>query len=252
MPSGPRVPPSPLVTSAKQRLDAREGLHCSSRRLISGAQSCPRGCTLHGEARMRNISFTLEGSVIRLIPMSEAHVDGLSAVGLEPELWRSTTIQVRTRADMEAYVRTALQAQDAGTALPFTIVECGTDTIVGTTRFHNMAPEHRRLEIGYTWVALPAQRTNVNTESKYLLLRHAFDVLECVRVEFKADAENEPSRRSLLGIGAQFEGIHRSCRISAHRGIRDLAVFSIVAAEWPLVRANLEAKLKARIGVGPL
>jgi N-acetyltransferase len=193
---------------------------------------------------MRATPLTLEGSEIRLVPMTEAHVDGLCAVGLEPELWRSTTIQVRTRTEMEDYVRAALEARDAGTALPFTIVECGTGAIIGTSRYHDMAPEHRRLEIGYTWISLAKQRTKVNTESKYLLLRHAFEVMECVRVEFKADAENEKSRDALTRIGAKLEGIHRSCRISKHRGIRDLAVFSIIAPEWPVIRAHLEAKLR--------
>jgi len=190
--------------------------------------------------------FSLRGGSIRLVPLSLEHLDALCAAGLEPRLWGATTIQLSTRADMEAYVRAALRAQDSGTALPFTIVDRATSQVVGTTRFHSIVVEHRHLEIGFTWVALPWQRTVVNTEAKYLMLYHVFESLGYIRVEFRADAENEQSRRALVRIGAREEGILRQYRISAHRGIRDLAVYSIIRSEWPHVRRNLEAKLEGR------
>jgi RimJ/RimL family protein N-acetyltransferase len=192
--------------------------------------------------------ISLEGTAIRLLPLTLAHLDALCAVGLEPQLWRATTIVVATKADMEAYVRTALDARNAGTAFPFAIVELGTGAIIGSTRYHSIVPEHKRLEIGFSWIALPWQRTAVNTDAKYLLLRHAFEVLGCVRVEFKADAENEQSIRALLRIGAKREGTLRNYRVTASRGIRDLALFSIIGSEWPGIRTELETTLKKTAG----
>jgi RimJ/RimL family protein N-acetyltransferase len=192
------------------------------------------------------VPVCLAGAAIRLVPLALAHLDALCEIGLEPQLWRRTIIQVRTRAEMEEYVEAALADQRAGTALPFVIVEARSGAIIGTTRLQAITPSDRRLGIGFTWVALPWQRTVVNTEAKYLLLRHAFEVLGCNRVEFKADAGNEPSRRALLRIGASEEGILRSYRVSASRGIRDVAVFSIIASEWPRIRAELEMKLRKK------
>jgi len=163
---------------------------------------------------------TLEGSYVRLVPLSADDHPRLCEIGLDPALWECTTIRVRTEAEMLDYVRAALAQRDAADALPFTIRLRETDTIVGTTRFHSISSQHRRAEIGYTFVAIPWQRTAVNTESKYLLLRHAFEQWHCQRVEFKADADN-----------------HRS---------RDAAVYSILGAEWPDVKARLERKLSGR------
>lgn len=187
--------------------------------------------------------FSLSGRSVRLTPLRMEHLDALCAVGLEPRLWRATTLRVGTRGEMEAYVRTALAAQEHGTALPFAILDRATGSIIGSTRFHSIDFAHRHLEIGYTWLGLPWQRTAANTESKYLMLRHAFESMRCLRVEFRADAENEPSRRALARIGAREEGTLRAFRISAHRGVRDLVVYSIIDSEWPGVRARLEAKL---------
>jgi RimJ/RimL family protein N-acetyltransferase len=151
---------------------------------------------------------------------------------------------------MLEYVRAALAQRDAGAALPFAILlrDAGTEawTLVGTTRFHSIAPVHRRVEVGYTWVGLPWQRTAVNTESKYLLLRHAFEHWQCQRVEFKSDAGNRRSRDALLRIGATEEGVLRQYMHSGHRGARDVAVYSIVSGEWPAVKARLEQILCGR------
>lgn len=141
-------------------------------------------------------------------------------------------------------MRWALDAGSAGTALPFVIIDLATGRLVGTTRFHSIVPDHKRLEIGFTWIAVPWQRTAVNTEAKYLMLRHAFETMGFIRVEFRADAENDQSRRALVRIGAREEGVLRRYRISARRGIRDLAVYSIVDSEWPQVRNRLETLLE--------
>ena len=192
---------------------------------------------------MRVEPVTLEGSFVRLVPLSLADHPRLCAVGLEPSLWESTTIRVATDAEMLDYVRAAVAQREAGTALPFTIVLRATGAVVGTTRFHSVSPDHRRVEVGFTWVGLPWQRTPVNTESKYLLLRHAFDHWHCARVEFKADAANERSRAALLRLGATQEGVLRQYMHSRHKGPRDVAVFSIVDCEWRAVKARLEQRL---------
>ncbi len=190
---------------------------------------------------------TLEGRHVRLEPLSLAHQDRLCAVGLDAELWRWAQTSLVTPADMRAYIETALAWQAQGTALPFAILARATGQVVGSTRYANIERAERRLEIGWTWIARAAQRTPVNTEAKYLLLRHAFEMLGCIRVEFKTDVLNERSRAALLRIGAKQEGVLRSHMITASGRVRDSVYFSIVAAEWPAVKAGLEGKL-----AGPL
>jgi len=186
---------------------------------------------------------SLEGRFVRLSPLSIGHHAALCEVGLDPDLWRLTTISVSTPDEMRSYIESAIAGREAGTALPFVIEERASGLVIGTTRYHSIASEHRRLEIGFTWLGRRWQRTAANTESKYLLLRHAFDGLGFERVGFKADAENEPSRRALLRIGATEEGILRSYVQSARRGSRDLRVFSIIRDEWPEIRKRFEKRL---------
>jgi RimJ/RimL family protein N-acetyltransferase len=186
----------------------------------------------------------LDGVQVRLEPLSLDHLPALIAVGLEPELWRWTTQLVRTPGEMEDYVRGALAEQAAGRALPFATVEKASQTVVGSTRFGAIDPPNRRVEIGWTWLAPRWQRTALNTEAKYLMMRHAFEQWDCVRVEFKTDVLNTKSRQALLRIGAKEEGILRSHLITATGRIRDTVYFSVTAPEWPAVRAALEAKLR--------
>ena len=186
---------------------------------------------------------TLAGRHVRLEPLSLAHEPELCAAGLDPEIWRWTASLVRTPADLRAYIETALAWQRQGTALPFAIIATASGRAVGSTRYANIDRANRRLEIGWTWLARAAQRTPINTEAKYLLLRHAFETLDCIRVEFKTDALNERSRAALLRIGAKEEGILRSHVITATGRVRDSVYYSILAAEWPEVKAGLEAKL---------
>jgi len=186
----------------------------------------------------------LDGAHVRLEPLSLDHLSALCEVGLDPDLWRWTTQIVRSPQEMDAYVRGALAEQAAGRALPFAIRHKGAGCVVGSTRFAAAEPAHRRVEIGWTWVAAPWQRTVVNTEAKYLMLRHAFETWGCVRVEFKTDVLNVRSRQALLRIGAKEEGILRAHLITATGRVRDSVYFSIIAEEWPAVRAHLEEMLR--------
>ncbi len=186
---------------------------------------------------------TLEGAQVRLEPLAKTHLAGLAEVGLDEELWRWIPTAVRTREEMAGYIETALNEQERCISLPFAIVEKATGRTIGSTRYGNIDRTHHRLEIGWTWVAREWQRTAVNTEAKYLLLRHAFETLGCMRVELKTDSLNERSRAAILRIGAREEGIFRNHMITASGRIRHTVYFSIIDCEWPAVKAGLEAKL---------
>lgn len=190
--------------------------------------------------------MTLEGRLVRLVPLVLAHAEPLSAIGLDADLWKWTWSGVATADDMRRYVETALAEQAAGLSLPLAILERAGGRVIGSTRYGNIALAHRRLEIGWSWLGKPWQRTGANVETKLLLLTHAFESLGCQRVEFKTDAANEPSRRALLGIGAQFEGIFRKHGLATDGRVRDTAWYSIVDDEWPAVKARLLKRLRAR------
>jgi RimJ/RimL family protein N-acetyltransferase len=194
---------------------------------------------------MTVVPVTLEGRHVRLEPLAKAHVAGLGEVGLDEELWRWIPTQVRTAEEMAAYIETALEEQARGVSLPFAIVEKATGRAMGSTRYGNIDRAHHRVEIGWTWVAREWQRTAVNTEAKYLLLRHAFETLGCIRVELKTDSLNEKSRAAILRIGAQHEGIFRNHMITASGRIRHSAYYSIIDSEWPAVKARLESRLNS-------
>jgi RimJ/RimL family protein N-acetyltransferase len=185
---------------------------------------------------------TLEGRHVRLEPLSLAHVEPLYAAS-DPELWRWTLTQIASMEDMRTYVEAALEAQRAGTALPFATIDPSSGEIIGSTRFGNIDLANHHLEIGWTWLRRDRQRTACNTEAKYLMLRHAFDVLGCVRVELKTDVLNERSRAAILRIGAIEEGTLRAHLKTASGRMRDSVYYSILAREWPAVRARLEAML---------
>lgn len=186
---------------------------------------------------------TLEGRAVRLEPLGLHHLDGLCAVGLDPELWRLTTTRVHDPVAMEQYLATALDEQRAGTALPFATVWRETGQVIGSTRFGNASPPNRRVEIGWTWLGRPWQRTRANTEAKYLMLCHAFDGWGCLRVEFKTSALNERSRAAIARIGAQQEGILRRHMLNDDGSRRDSVFFSVIAEEWPDVKRRLETFL---------
>jgi RimJ/RimL family protein N-acetyltransferase len=191
------------------------------------------------------LPVALEGHHVRLEPLTNAHLSGLAEIGLDEELWRWIPTQVRTAEEMAAYIETALQEQKRGVSLPFAILEKASGRVIGSTRYGNIDRPHHRVEIGWTWVAREWQRTSVNTEAKYLLLRHAFESLGCIRVELKTDSLNEKSRAAILRIGAQQEGILRNHMITASGRIRHTVYFSIVDSEWPAVKARLESRLNS-------
>ena len=187
---------------------------------------------------------TLTGAAVRLEPLTFEHHQALCEVALDPEIWRWTTSQVLTPEAMQHYIEAALEARDAGTALPFATVDLQSGAVVGSTRFANIDKLNRRVEIGWTFVAPPWQRTRINTEAKCLMLRHAFETLGCIRVELKTDSLNAKSRAAILRIGATEEGTLRNHMIVTGGRIRHTVYFSIIEGEWPSVKALLQSKLR--------
>ena len=187
---------------------------------------------------------TLRGRSVTLAPLSLDHLAELEPVALDPDLWRWTPTAVRTPDDLRAYVERALDEQRRGVSLPFVLRDAATGRATGSTRYANVSARDRRVEIGWTWVGRAWQRTALNTEAKYLLLRHAFETLGCVRVELKTDALNERSRAAIRRIGATEEGtLRRHTRTDSGR-MRDTVYYSILDDEWPGVKAQLERKLE--------
>lgn len=184
----------------------------------------------------------LEGNLVRLEPLGLHHLDGLAAIAFDSDLWKINSSRLESRRDLERYVELALAEPRAGTAVPFTMVHRATGQVVGSTRFGNVVPAHRRVEIGWTWVARPWQRSGVNREAKLLMLRHAFERWGCLRVEFKTSTLNNRSRTALRGIGAVEEGVLRHHMVNPDGSLRDSVYFSILAEEWPAVRRRLEER----------
>jgi RimJ/RimL family protein N-acetyltransferase len=188
---------------------------------------------------------TLEGVRVRLEPLSPAHLDDLGGVAFEPAIWRWMPSRPATLDDLRDWLEQACANAARGIEVPFATIDRASGRAIGSTRFLNIVPEHRRLEIGYTWLGAAYQRTGANREAKLLQLRHAFEVLGANRVEFKTDSLNERSRAALLGIGAAFEGIFRNHMVMPGGRLRHSAYYSVVADEWPAVRARLDAGLAA-------
>ena len=196
---------------------------------------------------MEILPVTLEGQHTRLEPLSLTHQEALIAAAGDGELWNSIVTVVPTRETVSEYIDEALTGQVQGSELPFVIVQKATNKIVGTTRFYYIQPHQRNAAIGYTWVATSAQRTAVNTEAKLLLLTHAFEHWRCVRIEFITDVLNQQSRAAILRLGAKQEGILRNHMIMPNGRIRDSVCFSIIAEEWPEVKAGLMARLASHV-----
>jgi len=192
------------------------------------------------------VTITLDGTHVQLQPLSESHLDALCAVGLDPELWKWIPFQVLDRDQMMAYIRSALSDQEKGISIPFATLDKASGRVVGSTRFLNIDLANKRVEIGATWIAQPWQRTPINTEAKYLMMRHAFETLGCNRVEWKTDALNTKSRNAILRLGAKQEGIFRHHVVTWTGRLRDSVYFSVIAPEWPDVKKNLESKLMGK------
>jgi RimJ/RimL family protein N-acetyltransferase len=187
--------------------------------------------------------LTLSGKHVRLEPLTFAHEVALNEAAADGELW-NTDVTIIPKADgMKGYIQFALDGLKQGTQLAFVIVQLSENRVVGTTRFYDIFANDRKCAIGYTWLAKSAQRTPINTEAKLLMLSHAFETWQCVRVELITDVRNEQSRAAILRLGARQEGILRKHIMLPSGRIRDSVVFSIIDAEWPEVKANLLARL---------
>src|SRR5271157_250108 len=188
---------------------------------------------------------TLSGKVVRLEPLSTAHTPGLAEAGKHESIWKYMLYGDLTRDDsMAAWVQMLLDYQAQGTDLPFTVYHLASRRSVGATRYLEMRPDHRSLEVGGTWYDPEFQHTAVNTECKFLLLKYAFETLGCIRVQLKADSRNERSLRAIERIGAIREGVLRNHYILVDGKYRDSVVYSILDKEWPGVKARLEGFLK--------
>ena len=190
---------------------------------------------------------TLNGQFVRLEPLSMDHFDQLWAIGQDAELWKLAPYQIHSPERMRTYIQTALDAQAMGAALPFVTVWQASGEIVGSTRFGNIDAPNHRAEIGWTWIDRRWQRTPVNTEAKYLMLRHAFETWHCIRVEFKTDELNEKSQRAIERLGAKKEGVFRHHMIVEGGRLRNSVYYSIINTEWPAVKARLQAMLSERV-----
>lgn len=187
--------------------------------------------------------MTLEGRVIRLEPLAMAHHAQLCEVGLDEDLWKWIRQPVRTPEEMREYIQSALDAQAAGTALPFATMDLASGRAIGSTRLGNIDRANRHVEIGWTWLGHEFQRTAANTEAKYLMMRHAFETWASIRVELKTDSLNERSRRAILRIGAKEEGTLRNHRTTWTGRLRHTVYYSVIDSEWPAVKKGLESKL---------
>ena len=186
----------------------------------------------------------LAGRHVRLEPLDLArHWEGLRAISLEPALWAFNATKVNDAADLRRYCEKALDEQARGTALPFATIDAASGRVCGSTRFGNIAREHRRVEIGWTWLGTEFQRTPRNTEAKLLMLRHAFDAWGCRRVEFKTSRTNEKSQVALRRLGFVEEGTFRKWAVLADGSPRDVVWFSVIDDEWPATHARIEALL---------
>ena len=184
--------------------------------------------------------ITLEGKRVRLEAMHANHLAGLTEAGAFEELWKWTRTYAHTPESMKVYVDEALTDAAKGAALPFTTIDRATNKVIGSTRFANFDIANRHVEIGWTWITPAYQRTYVNSEAKYLMLSHAFDVWECARVELKTDVLNMKSRNAMLRMGATEEGALRKHVLAFNNRWRDTIYYSVLDTEWPEVKARLK------------
>jgi N-acetyltransferase len=198
-----------------------------------------------------NLAPRLEGSLVVLEPLEPRHERGLFEAAQDPRIWRYLPVDAgggaydptETRESFGAWLRSALAASEAGSEAAFATLDARTGEPIGSTRYLALRPEHRGLEIGWTWLSPASWGKGANVEAKLLMLGHAFERLRCLRVEFKTDARNERSRAALAALPARFEGVFRKHMIVRGNQYRDSAYYSIVDDEWPEVEANLRRRL---------
>jgi RimJ/RimL family protein N-acetyltransferase len=199
-----------------------------------------------GESMWENLASVLEGRVVRLEPLARRHEKGLFEAAGDERIWRWMPYDAsESLGTFHAWLEDALAASENGTEAAFATVDVGTEKPVGCTRYLALRPEHRGLEIGWTWLAPAYWQTGANVEAKLLMLEHAFENLGCLRVEFKTDARNERSRAALAALPARFEGVFRKHMLVRGGERRDSAYYSIIDDEWPEVRDNLGRRLDA-------
>jgi N-acetyltransferase len=187
---------------------------------------------------------TIQGKYVRLEPMTEEHVHALAEIGMGQPFWDFMLYgNINTEEEMRGWVRNILTCAEAGTDLPFVVIHLESSRVAGATRYLNIMPKDRGLEVGGTWYGLDFQRTAVNTECKYLLLKHAFETLACIRVQLKTDLRNERSQRAIERIGALKEGVLRNHMILPDGRYRHSVFYSILDTEWPAVKRKLEEML---------
>ncbi|MCL6452709.1 MAG: GNAT family N-acetyltransferase [Alicyclobacillus sp.] len=187
----------------------------------------------------------LVGERAKLIPMEKSHIEGLFEAGRDPKIWSYMPMHIETIDDMKCLVTGALLAREASSEFPFVIIDQESEKIVGSTRFLDISVPNRHLEIGWTWLSPSVWRTRVNTECKYLLLKHCFETLGTLRVQLKTDGRNVRSQQAIQRIGAVKEGVLRKHRVMHDGYIRDSVYFSVIDDEWPSVKARLESMLGA-------
>lgn len=187
---------------------------------------------------------TLQGKYVRLEPMGEQHISGLTEIGVGQSFWNFMLYgDMKTETDMRNWVLDILEREKKGGDLPFVAIQLASGKVAGATRYLNIMPKDRGLEVGGTWYGVDFQRTAVNTECKYLLLTHAFEMLKCIRVQIKTDSLNTRSQKAIERIGAVKEGILRNHMILPDGRIRHSVFYSILDSEWEGVKKNLEAML---------
>ena len=193
---------------------------------------------------MDSLTTRLEGSIVVLEPLGEQHAEELWEAAQSPEIWDWLVNLNASRELFDYWLDGSMESAREGTEGPFATRLRGSGKVVGSSRYLNVRPQDRVVEIGWTWLNPGAWRTGANVEAKLLMLEHAFETLECVRVEFKTDARNERSRAALAAIPARFEGVLRNHMIVPDVGRRDSAYYSVIDSEWPAVRDNLRRRLE--------
>jgi N-acetyltransferase len=192
------------------------------------------------------LSKRLGGEIVVLEPLQRHHEEELRAAGADPEIWRWMTVHGQDPDTFTGWLDMTIRAAEEGREVPFAIVLRETGLVVGSTRYLSLRPEHRGLEIGYTWHSREVWGKGVNIEAKYLLLEHAFERAGCMRVEFKTDAKNERARAALEALPARFEGISLSHMLVRDGEVRDSAWYAITDGEWPAVKANLRRRISQK------
>ena len=188
--------------------------------------------------------IALEGEKVKLVPLENSHKEELLKAASDGKLWELWFTSVPSSKNIDNYIDHALRQKQKGIEFPFVVIDKKSGELIGSTRYYNIQPEHRRLEIGYTWYAKKNQRTGINTESKILLLEHAFENLHCIAVQFMTNWHNLHSRAAIERLGAKQDGVLRNHRLNTDGSYRDSVVFSITDQEWSGVKKSLEYEIK--------